>query len=269
MNADSLFEAAVLALQAFKASGWTEGIGPATQVEVEVRVTTTRHVVERGADPTVDGRGVGQSCGAAEAGSAEGSVAGGSPGVVRLGTNIRRLSSRDLPLPKFVRAGSQREHRCPCRVDGWLGVAQTVRASQLPACSSDSSPSTRSCSSRRRGSARLRASPQSLRGRERRPLRRSPSRAPRRGPRTAAGWALRESRSAACASVPVAELKSMRCSPEEQDGAPHGQSIDRRRNRRRARRAPDRRYRGIEGAELGLLLLLWSGIALALVWVGV
>jgi hypothetical protein len=61
----------------------------------------------------------------------------------------------------------------------------------------------------------------------------------------------------------------MRCSPEEQDGAPHGQSIDRRRNRRRARRAPDRRYRGIEGAELGLLLLLWSGIALALVWVGV
>jgi orotidine-5'-phosphate decarboxylase len=66
VNADSLFEAAVLALQAFKASGWSEGIGPATQVEVEVRVTTTRHVVERGADPTVDGRGVGQSRGAAE-----------------------------------------------------------------------------------------------------------------------------------------------------------------------------------------------------------
>jgi hypothetical protein len=33
VNADSLFEAAVLALQAFKASGWTEGIGPATQVK--------------------------------------------------------------------------------------------------------------------------------------------------------------------------------------------------------------------------------------------
>ena len=37
VNADSLFEAAVLALRAFKASGWTEGIGPATRVEVEVR----------------------------------------------------------------------------------------------------------------------------------------------------------------------------------------------------------------------------------------
>ncbi len=45
VNADSLFEAAVLALRAFKASWWTEGIGPATRVEVEVRVTTTRHVV--------------------------------------------------------------------------------------------------------------------------------------------------------------------------------------------------------------------------------
>lgn len=48
VNADSLFEAAVLALQAFKASGWTDGIGPATRVEVEVRVTTTRHVVSVG-----------------------------------------------------------------------------------------------------------------------------------------------------------------------------------------------------------------------------
>lgn len=134
MNADSLFEAAVLALQAFKASGWTEGIGPATQVEVEVRVTTTRHVVERGADPTVDGRGVGQSCGAAEAGSAEGYIAGGSPGVVRLGTNIRRLSSRDLPLPKFVRAGSQREHRRPALAAlmvGWASLKQFVPPSCL------------------------------------------------------------------------------------------------------------------------------------------
>jgi hypothetical protein len=48
VNADSLFEAAVLALQAFKDVGWTEGIGPATRVDVEVRVTTTRHVVSVG-----------------------------------------------------------------------------------------------------------------------------------------------------------------------------------------------------------------------------
>ena len=48
VNADSLFEAAVLALRAFKASGWTEGIGPATRVEVELRVTTTRHIVSVG-----------------------------------------------------------------------------------------------------------------------------------------------------------------------------------------------------------------------------
>jgi hypothetical protein len=48
VNADSLFEAAVLALRAFKASGWTEGIGPATRVHVEVRVTTTCHIVSIG-----------------------------------------------------------------------------------------------------------------------------------------------------------------------------------------------------------------------------
>jgi hypothetical protein len=109
-------------------------IASATQVEVEVRVTTTRHVVERGADPTVDGRGVGQSCGAAKAGSAEGYVAGGSPGVVRLGTNIRRLSSRDLALPKFVRARSQREHRHPALAAlmvGWASLKQFVPPSCL------------------------------------------------------------------------------------------------------------------------------------------
>jgi hypothetical protein len=48
VNADSLFEAAVVAPHAFRASGWTEGIGPATRVEVEVRLPITRHVVSVG-----------------------------------------------------------------------------------------------------------------------------------------------------------------------------------------------------------------------------
>ena len=48
VQADSLFEAAVLALQAFKRSGWADGIGPATRLEVEVRLPATRHVVSVG-----------------------------------------------------------------------------------------------------------------------------------------------------------------------------------------------------------------------------
>ena len=48
VHADSLFEAAVLALQAFKGAGWADGIGPATRLEVEVRLPTVRHVVSLG-----------------------------------------------------------------------------------------------------------------------------------------------------------------------------------------------------------------------------
>jgi hypothetical protein len=48
VNADSIFKAAVLALRASKASRWTEGIGPATRVAVELRITTTRQIVRIG-----------------------------------------------------------------------------------------------------------------------------------------------------------------------------------------------------------------------------
>jgi hypothetical protein len=61
VNADSLFEAAVLALRAFKVLGWTEGIGPATRVEVvRARHDDTSHCEHR-ADPAVDGGCGGQS----------------------------------------------------------------------------------------------------------------------------------------------------------------------------------------------------------------
>jgi hypothetical protein len=46
VQADSLFEAAVLALGILKHDGWiTETIGAATRLEVEVREPVTRHVV--------------------------------------------------------------------------------------------------------------------------------------------------------------------------------------------------------------------------------
>ena len=48
VQADSLFEAAVLALKAFNSSGWADGVGPATRLEVEVRLPTMRHVVSIG-----------------------------------------------------------------------------------------------------------------------------------------------------------------------------------------------------------------------------
>jgi hypothetical protein len=48
VQAESLFEAAALALQAFRESGWVDGIGPATRLEVEVRGPVTRHVVTVG-----------------------------------------------------------------------------------------------------------------------------------------------------------------------------------------------------------------------------
>lgn len=43
--AESLFEAAGLALVAFKQDGWTESFGPATRIEVEVRPPAVRHLV--------------------------------------------------------------------------------------------------------------------------------------------------------------------------------------------------------------------------------
>jgi hypothetical protein len=43
--ADSLFEAAALALAALKKDGWTDPIGPATRLEVEVRAPAVKHAV--------------------------------------------------------------------------------------------------------------------------------------------------------------------------------------------------------------------------------
>lgn len=45
VNAASVFEAAVLALQAFKTSGWVEEVGPGTRLEVQVCAPVTRHTV--------------------------------------------------------------------------------------------------------------------------------------------------------------------------------------------------------------------------------
>jgi len=43
--ADSLFEAAALALQVLRNDGWTEPIGGSTRIQVEVREPITRHAV--------------------------------------------------------------------------------------------------------------------------------------------------------------------------------------------------------------------------------
>ena len=43
VTADSLYEAACAGLQALKASGWADAVGPATKLEVEVRAPVTRH----------------------------------------------------------------------------------------------------------------------------------------------------------------------------------------------------------------------------------
>ena len=43
--AESLFEAAALGLAAFKKDGWTDPVGPATKIEVEVRTPAVRHSV--------------------------------------------------------------------------------------------------------------------------------------------------------------------------------------------------------------------------------
>jgi hypothetical protein len=45
VDADSLYEAAAIALKALQACEWVEPIGPAARLEVEVRQATTRHQV--------------------------------------------------------------------------------------------------------------------------------------------------------------------------------------------------------------------------------
>ena len=45
VQAESLFEAAVLAIQNFRQDPWLERIGPATVLDVEVRQPATRHAV--------------------------------------------------------------------------------------------------------------------------------------------------------------------------------------------------------------------------------
>ena len=45
MQAESLFEAAVLAVRAFKKSPWIESVGPAAPLEVEVRAPIAKHTL--------------------------------------------------------------------------------------------------------------------------------------------------------------------------------------------------------------------------------
>jgi hypothetical protein len=45
VQAESLFEAAILGLQILRRDTWVEQIGPSTRLEVEVREPVTRHVV--------------------------------------------------------------------------------------------------------------------------------------------------------------------------------------------------------------------------------
>jgi hypothetical protein len=45
VTADSLYEAAALGLRALKRHAWTEGVGPATRLTVEVREPSVQHVV--------------------------------------------------------------------------------------------------------------------------------------------------------------------------------------------------------------------------------
>jgi hypothetical protein len=45
VQAESLFEAAVLAIQIFRQDPWLERVGPGTVLDVEVRQPATRHAV--------------------------------------------------------------------------------------------------------------------------------------------------------------------------------------------------------------------------------
>lgn len=45
VNAESLFEAAVLAVRAFKKADWIDHVGPAMPLEIEVRAPVTTHTI--------------------------------------------------------------------------------------------------------------------------------------------------------------------------------------------------------------------------------
>jgi hypothetical protein len=45
VDAESVYEAAVLAITVFNKDPWLEKIGPATQLEIEVREPSTRHAL--------------------------------------------------------------------------------------------------------------------------------------------------------------------------------------------------------------------------------
>ena len=45
VTAESLFEAAALALTTLRSDGWTDPVGPATKLDVEVRPPAVRHSV--------------------------------------------------------------------------------------------------------------------------------------------------------------------------------------------------------------------------------
>jgi len=45
VQAETLFEAAVVALQVLKSDSWTDPIGPSTRLDIEVREPVTKHTV--------------------------------------------------------------------------------------------------------------------------------------------------------------------------------------------------------------------------------
>ena len=45
VEAESLFEAAILAVRAFRKAQWIENVGPAMPLEIEVRAPVTRHTI--------------------------------------------------------------------------------------------------------------------------------------------------------------------------------------------------------------------------------
>jgi hypothetical protein len=45
VQADSLYEAAILAIRTFRSDPWIERVGPATLLDIEVREPSTKHAV--------------------------------------------------------------------------------------------------------------------------------------------------------------------------------------------------------------------------------
>ena len=45
VEAESLFEAAILAVRAFKKAEWIDNVGPAMPLEIEVRAPVTKHTI--------------------------------------------------------------------------------------------------------------------------------------------------------------------------------------------------------------------------------